>query len=255
MKSHLLSARYRIHAISVIVLVTLITVCCLWARNCGVTLGLQIVTPILAIALAFILLSIPAKMIRNEIALFLSFLVLLMLGIVAYHYKGAHECSFTHAEWYIKLLYPVISTLSVFFPSRGDYSPGDTSVALFWVFHFLGYFYFAWIGLALLGKKLLNRASLLLIPSGSQDIIWGYSDVGFELARDILKNSRCLNEEPVFVLDNDASGDEGVNKRIFNRLCNADILAVTEDISEDGKHIRGHRHYFITENQDDVKSK
>lgn len=258
MRPHLLSVRYRIHAVAIFILVLLITTgCCLLAHSSDSYIQIQIAVPILAVALAFILLSIPGKIIRNEKILLSSFFVIFILGIVVYHSEWASNIDFINAEWYVKLLWPVTSTLSVFFPSRGDYSlEGSIPGALYWIFHFLGYFYFAWIGMALLGRKLLNRASLLFIPGKYKNVIWGYSEVGFELAEDILNNIGRLKEEPVFVIDEGSSGKDGSSRdggdvrAIFNKLCNADILAVGEDIAEGNNHIRGHRHYFITENQD-----
>lgn len=241
------------------------------------TLVLQCVIPCLCIVLAGVFVSLPGKIVRSKVILALMFVALLCMGISVYSNTTTGE----PRSLYESLLLPFNSTLASFFPSRGDYSmstiEGGREVytyrwpALYLVFHTLCYFYVAWLGFSLFGRKLLNRVALFLMPRRSRNIIWGYSDGAFELAKDMILNTE--KDEPVFILDDDIEFEAERESRIFDKLSNESIIAFDthyENLSRTsadfhssmfswyywqrkltaGTCFKAFRHYFITENQD-----
>lgn len=242
----------------------------------GWILMLQCLIPLLCIILAGIFVSLPGKIVRSKLILVVMFAALLVLGIYVYA-NTTTKSNFLLGT----LLFPFNSTLASFFPSRGDYSlttiQGVSEIAiykhpsLYLLFHTLCYFYVAWLGFSVFGRKLLNRVALFMMPRRNKNLIWGYSEGAFELAKDMILNTE--DEEPIFILDDDIEFDSEKENRIFDKLGNESILAFSthyENLSKSaedfnsgfftlhhclrllrtGKSFDGYRHYFITENQD-----
>ncbi len=238
----------------------------------------QFIIPLLAIVIAGLFVSMPGKIIRSKFLLLVMFILLMFMGI--FIYSGQLESSKANTADYI--LYPLNNALSAFFPSRGDYYTFDSSKDFFQyhlytyntpylIFHALAYFYFAWLGFSIFGRKLLNRTALCLLRREHKNLIWGYSEGALELAKDMVNNYK--DYEPVFILDDDIEFDTEKDKRIFEKLSNENILAISthyDNLSVEakdfqytcfswhhlrklltsGKYFNGFRHYFITENQD-----
>lgn len=241
------------------------------------TLMLQCLIPLLSIVLAGVFVSLPGKIVRSKVILVFMFVALLCLGISVY----ANLESNKQPGLLETILFPFNSTLASFFPSRGDYSlteyQGCHEVniykfpSMYLLFHALCYFYVAWLGLSVFGRKLLNRVSARIMPLSSKNLIWGYSEGAFELAKDMILNTE--KDEPIFLLDDDIEFDSEKESRIFDRLSNESILAFSthyENLSKSsldfnasifswyywrrklttGRCFKAYRHYFITENQD-----
>lgn len=235
----------------------------------------QILIPVFCILMAGVLVSLPAKIVRSKALLTFIFLLLLGFGIMVYAPLVASS-----SNPVVKILLPFNSSLASFFPSRGDYSMPEGSspytdpglFALYNVFHALTYFYAAWLGFSLFGRKLLNRAAVSLIPRRHKNLIWGYSEGAFELAKDMMRSSD-KEDDPIFIIDNDIEFESEKEKRIFDTLSNEGIIVINtnfDNLSErkedftgnplslhrlariftGGKYFGGYRHYFITENQD-----
>lgn len=243
----------------------------------GVTLAFQCFIPLLSIVLAGVFVSLPGKIVRSKAILALMFGVLLCLGIFVY----ANLESSNPRSLFETLLFPFNSTLASFFPSRGDYSLTEYHgcqeaniykfPSLYLFFHALCYFYVAWLGFSVFGRKLLNRVALFIMPRRNRNLIWGYSEGAFELAKDMILNTE--KDEPIFLLDDDIEFDSEKENRIFDRLSNESILAFSthyENLSKSsldfnasifswyywrrkftaGRYFEAYRYYFITENQD-----
>lgn len=238
---------------------------------------LQCIIPLLSIVLAGVFVSLPRKIVRSKAILALMFGVLLCLGICVY----ANTTSGEPKSWVESLLFPFNSTLASFFPSRGDYSlieyhgcqKADIYKYPSWYlfFHALCYFYVAWLGFSVFGRKILNRVAFFVMPRRNRNLIWDYSEGAFELAKDMILNTE--KDEPIFLLDDDIEFDSENESRIFDRLSNESILAFSthyENLSKSsldfnasifswyywrrkltsGSCFKAYRHYFITENQD-----
>lgn len=238
----------------------------------SVTCALQCLIPVLCIALAGIIISLPGKIVRSKGVLISMFFVLVIYGIVVNHYFLGND-SHTMFE---RIFLPFNTTLASFFPSRGTYSYfisvyNEKWLIPYLIFHALTYFYFAWLGFSLFGRQLLNRAAIFFIPRNMRNFIWGYSEGALELAMDMLRSTE--RDEPIIVLDDDIEFDQETERRIFDKLSNESIMAVDKhygslsDSPEDfqsrwsiirylkyktcsGAFFHGKRHYFITEDQD-----
>lgn len=241
------------------------------------TFMLQCLIPLMSIVLAGVFVSLPGKIVRSKLILAVMFGALVCLGIFVYaNQEGSQPGSLLEA-----LLFPFNSTLASFFPSRGDYSLTEyhgghvaniyTYPGLYLIFHTLCYFYVAWLGFSVFGRKLLNRIALQIMPERSRNLIWGYSEGALELAKDMISNTE--KDEPIFLIDDDIEFDSEKESRIFDKLSNESILAFSthyENLARSpkdfdasifswfswrrwfttGKYFRAYRHYFITENQD-----
>lgn len=265
------------------VIVTVICIC-IAAASCafvkligdpkyhGVTCALQCLIPILCIALAGIIISLPGKIVRSKGLLISMFVVLVIYGIVVNQYFLGND-SHTKFE---RIFLPFNTTLASFFPSRGTYSYFVSVYNRDWltpylIFHALTYFYFAWLGFSLFGRQLLNRAAIFFIPRNRRNFIWGYSEGALELAMDMLRSTE--RDEPIIVLDDDIEFDQETERRIFDKLSNESIMAVDKHYGSlsdspkefqsrwsiirylkyktcSGAFFHGKRHYFITEDQD-----
>ena len=270
--------------VTIIVLIAVI-IGCVWILDSihsneslwGWTLMLQCLIPLLSIVLAGVFVSLPGKIVRSKVILVFMFVALLCLGISVY----ANLESNKQPSLLETILFPFNSTLASFFPSRGDYSlteyQGCHEVniykfpSMYLLFHALCYFYVAWLGFSVFGRKLLNRVAARIMPLSSKNLIWGYSEGAFELAKDMILNTE--KDEPIFLLDDDIEFDSEKESRIFDRLSNESILAFSthyENLSKSsldfnasifswfywrrklttGRCFEAYRHYFITENQD-----
>lgn len=221
---------------------------------CGFTLALQCLIPLLSIVLAGVFVSLPGKIVRSKAILVLMFVVLLCLGISVYANIEPNEPQ----SLIERILFPFVSTLASFFPSRGDYSLTDANGSdiyqhpgLYLLFHALCYFYVAWLGFSVFGRKVLNRVASFFMPWRNKNIIWGYSEGTLELAKDMIANTE--KDEPIFILDDDIEFDSENESRIFDILSNENILAFNshyENLSKTSLDFNAYRYYFITENQD-----
>lgn len=231
---------------------------------------LQYVLPLLSIILAWLLVSLPGRVVNNRGLLILFFLALTGFGIFVYSNILEKQAA-QPIDKSIYILYPINNTLSLFFPSRGD-SPDPSLVHTFkWYYYllnYLAYFFFAWVGFSLFGRRLLNRTSMVFIRYRHRNIMWGYSEGALELAKDIIANA--TGEEPVFIINDDVQFNAEHERQILYQLGDESILAIStnfDKLSTDpgdfnrpliswrkmmrtGKYFGAHRHYFITENQD-----
>lgn len=266
--------RYRIGIMSAIIVLIVTSITILDVTNCYLLiLCFQCLIPLLCVSLAGVLVSLPAKIVRSKILLVGIFGLLLVFGIIVNaHWSENMELERSKNPLEIILL-PFNTTLASFFPSRGDYNLKDIQEGWhvpYLVFHTLTYFYVAWLGFSLFGRKLLNRTSLVFIPYKHKNLFWGYSEGGIELAKDMIDKTEW--DEPIFILDDDIEFEAEKENRIFDKLSNNEIVAVNthyDNLSESeldfekafswhrikrmltqGKYFGGHRHYFITEDQD-----
>lgn len=237
----------------------------------------QIAIPLECIALAGVLVSFPTRIVRSKALLVIMFLSLLTFGICVYSDCAGHRATLDPAS---KWLFPFDNALSAFFPSRGDYEipacdicgrPLHKGFAAYLLFHFLSYFYFAWLGFALFGRKMLSRMVIGFIPRKNKNLIWGYSEGGMELAKDMIAHTDSA--EPIFILDDEIEFDSLKEGVLFDKMSDEGIIAFNtrySNLSTDaedfrtsysdagywkkmlrrGKYFDGHRHYFITEDQD-----
>ena len=270
--------------VTIIVLIAVI-IGCVWILDSihsneslwGWTLMLQCLIPLLSIVLAGVFVSLPGKIVRSKVILVFMFVALLCLGISVY----ANLESNKQPGLLETILFPFNSTLASFFPSRGDYLLTEYQdchevniykfPSMYLLFHALCYFYVAWLGFSVFGRKLLNRVAARIMPLSCKNLIWGYSEGAFELAKDMILNTE--KDEPIFLLDDDIEFDSEKESRIFDRLSNESILAFSthyENLSKSsldfnasifswyywrrklttGRYFKAYRHYFITENQD-----
>ncbi len=254
-----------------LIVLAIIVLCC-WAlaRWPALVSSGQYVMPLLSFILAWILVTLPRRFVEHKGLLVIMFLVLVCLGIYVYSRKemiGEYPLTAT------RLLYPVTSALSSFFPSRGDYQAWSCDVDgtfVFWyyLFHYLSYFFLAWMGFSLFGRQMLNRLSETLMTYREKDFFWGYSEGGNELAHDIIR--KYPDEEPVFLLDDSDKADHAHNSKVIAHLGNSGIVAFNVDfdrlvtkpkyfrggnrlwkrLNRNGRYFGGRRHFFITEDQD-----
>jgi len=256
MKGLKLSIRIKILIVLTFFLLAAIVVICLCMR--GATASgchqlvaiLQILFSLIFIALSWFIISMPGKIVRNGLILVVAFISLLILGILSY--PTIADRDITQCNWVVQLLWPFNNTLSVFFPSRGDYAAESAQYGyMYWFFQTLVYVFIAWVGMAIFGKKLMNGTCVRLIPAQYKNIIWKYSDSGFELAKDMRRNLYSTSE-PIFVLEDSLAFDETQEKTIFNKISSENILVVNSNTdSRLRRHLHGHRHFFITEDQND----
>lgn len=232
----------------------------------------QCAFPLWLVIAAGVIITLPQKFIRSKTLLVAMFFVLLCVGIIVdVRFEPEGDAGFWE-----KVFLPFNSTLGSFFPSRGSYEYPDSDnpqdknwIIGYLVFHTALYFYAAWLGFSLFGRKLLNRVTIsIFIRNRNKNLIWGYSEAAMEFAMDMIRHTE--KDEPIFILDDDIEFDTEREKRIFDKLSNETILAVNvhyDDLLRFGgnfngggkkwrlslptnRYFNGYRHYFITENQD-----
>ena len=96
------------------------------------------------ILLAWMVVAVTGKVMRNNLVFVILFVALMSMGICVYSEILDHE--FVELDLKNSYLYPIVNTLSIFFPSRGDYVLSwNDAYSWYYLLHFLGYFLAAWI--------------------------------------------------------------------------------------------------------------
>lgn len=198
--------------------------------------------------LAWLIVAVFGRISHNKYVLiaFLSFL--LLFGICIYGSDGSLETTSDFDGNTTRVLYPVVNTLSIFFPSRGDYNSEESHSCLYYTLHFLGYFFAVWVLFSLFGKQMISRSLCLIIGRDRKNVFWGYSLDGKVLAKDMIEKSEFC--QPVFVLPKKTEYVKDEEARIIDELMAFGAIVVNEDL--DGRlKIDGVRHFFMSEKQDD----
>lgn len=142
------------------------------------------------------------------------------------------------------------NSLSVFFPSRGDYDEikkfqetGELTLLQYHLFHFLIYLYFSAIVFSFFGRRMINWGRRRLVSWRNLSVFWEFSPQGFLLAKDILHHSH--QEENLFLLPRETQGD----RELCDRLDAENFLYDFVDL-ENADHVFGKagRHLFFSEN-------
>lgn len=199
--------------------------------------------------LAWLIVASFGRVLQNKYAIITILSLLMIYGVCVY---GMDVLPKTDADFDYKstlVLYPVVNTLSIFFPSHVDYIDSENSLSFwYYLFHFLGYFFAAWVLFSLLGKKVISRTLYWFIDRDKINVFWGYSAGGVVLAKDMIIDKQEFRQ-PVFVLQKKTKYDETEESRIVNELMDIGAIVLNEDIDEE-LNIDGMRHFFMTERQD-----
>lgn len=213
--------------------------------NCKIFGSVSIGAALLSIdliLLAWLIVAAFGRISHNKYVLIAFLAFLLLFGVCVY---GANMPATDNVT---RVLYPVVNTLSIFFPSRGDYGPADSNGSFYYLLHFFGYFFAAWVLFSLFGKQMISRSLCLVIRRGRKNVFWGYSLDGKILAKDMIdKGEFC---QPVFVLPKKTEYNKDEESRIIDELMAFGAIVVNEDF-EGRLKIDGVRHFFMSEKQDD----
>ncbi len=216
-------------------------------------MGGRILISLDIICFAWMIVAVTGKVLRNRIAFVILFLALMGFGVYVYsdkldHSKDKNGCTVV-VDKGTKYLNPIVNTLSIFFPSRGDYEvKNDGCYFRYYLLHFLGYFFAAWVLFSLFGKKMIGRTLYLITRTKRIYVFWGYSVGGKVLAKDVMTKSEF--RQPVFVLPKKTEYDSEEESRIIDELMDFGAVVIHEDFGKKLR-IKGVRHFFMTEKQDD----
>lgn len=222
-------------------------------RSGTCVMGGRILISLDIICFAWMFVALTGKVLRNRIAFVILFLALMGFGVYVYsdkldHSKDKNGCTVV-VDKGTKYLNPIVNTLSIFFPSRGDYEvKNDGCYFRYYLLHFLGYFFAAWVLFSLFGKKMIGRILYFVTPKKQIYVFWGYSVGGKVLAKDVMTKSEF--RQPVFVLPKKTEYDSEEESRIIDELMDSGAVVVHEDFGKD-LSIKGERYFFMTEKQDD----
>lgn len=201
----------------------------------------QIIMSIALLGLGWLILSTTHRLMMKNFYRLVTFLFLYALGIWAYESVGTENQM-------IHFFAPINHTLSIFFPSRGSYDGDLARNILFHIVHFLSYLFCAMILFSWFGKRIMNRSGYNLILWKHKNIFWGYSKGGILLANDILTST--FTQQVIFVLPNELKNNQEEEKRIFEEIDGMGAVALYLDFDSGKTLPKGHRHFFLTEDQD-----
>lgn len=224
--------------------------------DCAPVLG-QVLISLDIILVAWMIVAVSDKVLRNKWVFIGLFLALMSMGVCVYSYqlkdiKDEKTKQTIVVDPGTKYLNPIVNTLSIFFPSRGDYNAKEVQNVWYYLLHFLGYFFAAWVLFSLFGKKMISRTLYWVIEHDKIYVFWGYSVDGMVLAKDMMTKKEF--RQPVFVLPKKTEYDEAEESRIIDELMDIGAIVVHEDFEKD-LNIYGARHFFMTEKQDDNVSR
>lgn len=214
-----------------------------------------IVMSLAVLGLGWLILSVTHRLMMHNLSRAVVFALLFASGIWVYrdlnpaHTDAAGDFWHPTRDELVDFYAPINNTLSIFFPSRGSYGePGLDRTAGYHVIHLLSYLFAAMIAFSWFGRRTINRSGYLFVPRRHRNIFWGYSEGGLLLARDVLARS-CV-QQVVFVLPQELRGHEEEEKRIFEQIDRMGGMVLYRDMESCRRLPRGHRHFFLTEDQD-----
>ena len=78
-------------------------------------------------------------------------------------------------------------SLSAFYPSRGGFEEGFEASSWYWAFHALAIFYITVLLVALFGREMLNRLSIVvrMLRKHPLNVFWGYGEEAKTIAQGI----------------------------------------------------------------------
>ena len=187
----------------------------------------------------WLLLSATYRIVKKTRWLALLFLFIFCFGVFVY--QGVNEQRY--------VLDPINNTLSIFFPSRGEYSRECYGGDLYYqLLHSVSYLFFAMIAFSFFGRRLLNRNGYYCIIRRHKNVFWDHSTGGMILAQDML--NRDLWQQAVFVLPNSIKDNEELDKALFEQIDSMGAIALYRDFDQMERFPSAHRHFFLTEDQD-----
>ncbi|MFI3239168.1 MAG: hypothetical protein R3Y22_01050 [Bacteroidales bacterium] len=203
---------------------------------------------------AWLIISILYSYMKRSYVIIGSFVLMYLFGIFVY--DGSHipvGDEVVNNDNITNILAPINSTLSAFFPSRGDYSKVNKleNPLLFHTFHICTYFFVALFMFSLLGRKMLNRSSHLLISYRHRNIFWGYSDNGLALAESL--ECSYKSDYAIFVLQEKDEYEKNSDNYRFDQINMIEGIVLYADFQSVKTNVRsysGARHFFMTEDQD-----
>ena len=202
------------------------------------TIGL-ILSSIALIAGGWLFLSAAYRIIKKPVCLAILFVLIFCFGVLVYH----------EVNGYSYFLDPVNNTLSIFFPSRGEYSRDCYANDIYYqLLHLVSYLFFAMIAFSFFGRRLINRFGNYLISHQNRNIFWDNSTGGMILAQDMI--SKNLHPQAVFVLPNSIKDNEELDKALFEKIDSMGAIALYDDFDLMERIPSAHRHFFLTEDQD-----
>lgn len=213
------------------------------------------------VAIGWLLLSVMHHLFKRPLFVAVAFLILYTCGIVLYRNidlkkqqeKGdVAESLLVETDngdrWLVDRLSPINNTLSIFFPSRGSYNEEGSELAAFQIIHLLSYLFFAMLAFSIFGRRLINRNGYWLIPYNCRNIFWDISPGGTLLAVDIL--NKTVSQQTIFVLPISIRDEQEKDQALFEHIDEMGAVALYRDFDLMRKNLRGHRHFFLSEDQD-----
>lgn len=203
----------------------------------------QIVNAVAVLGLGWTIVVLSHRIIQRSLLLMATFVLVFVFGIVVYKYMAGNGSNWD------SLFESINSTLSVFFPSRGDYDAVNKNVQFAYpLLHFSAYLFIAMLGFSFFGRKVMSRSSCWFVFPRHRNIFWGYSDGGVLLASDFM--SEKLSNKAVFVLPTDMPLSTEVEKYRFNEIDSIGGAVLYKDFSTVISRPYGSRHFFVTEDQE-----
>jgi len=129
----------------------------------------------------------------------LGFVVVFFLAVgVNWYYFIEISDTAEKTNFFTILLGTINNSLSIFFPSRGDYLLKEKGphgfLILYYVSHLLAYAYFALLAISLInaGRRMMNQSRSLFVRN-NQYVFAGYNEASFLLAKDLIKNKNDIH--------------------------------------------------------------
>lgn len=202
---------------------------------------------ILAVAIVtqgWLILSATHHLFKKPGWIIVLFFAIYAIGVGVYHNVENPETKSEKTCGIVKVCSPINNSLSMFFPTRGNCD----GTAAFQIIILLSYLFFAILAFSLFGRRLINRSGYTLIEYSRRNIFWDNSKGGMLLAKDLL--DKTISQQAIFVLPNTLKDDEEKDKALFEKIDSMGAVALYCDFYEIKKFLRGHRHFFLTEDQD-----
>jgi len=192
----------------------------------------------------WVLLSALHRLTKYSWMVVLLFFLLCGWGIVVYEPTTA--LSTNPVE---KILAPLNTTLSIFFPTRGGFEETKISdITAYHLLHLCAYFFVALFMFSIFGRRLINSSRRFLVLRSNKNIFWGDSHGGRLLAQNILNTK--LWQEAVFIFSNELKDDVEQEKILFEKIDAIGGIVLYRDFDHIHPVPKGHRHFLLTEDQD-----
>ena len=172
------------------------------------------------------------------------FLLLCGWGMVAH--QLAEYSEITGNVLVKRLIAPLNETLSIFFPSRGDYDYAHS--ISYHLLHLSSYFFCVLFLFSIFGRRLINSSRRFLYLHSNKNIFWGDSPGGMLLAQDIL-NAKLL-QQTVFIFSHQVKDEANKEKTLFETVDLMGGIVLYRDFDNIRRYPGGHRHFFLTEDHD-----